>query len=69
MPKVPQLCIEVVRLVRDAHGARCLDCPVYFDHATNSAVPWSWRQSQAMHERGSRHRMELVRLALAEDRS
>lgn len=45
--------------VKDAQGAQC-ECGAYFDYFTNQAVPWSWRQSQWMHERGTGHRMELL---------
>lgn len=45
--------------IRDARGAQC-ECGAYFDYFTNQAVPWSWRQSQLMHERGTGHRMELL---------
>ena len=56
---------ERVRLVRDADGAWCgeHDPPVVFDDVTNYAVPWRWRNSQAMHERGTGHTMILFRYA------
>lgn len=53
--------LEKVKLVRDADGARCLACPALWDEFTNQSVPWSWRDSQWMHERGTDHRTEMFR--------
>lgn len=54
---------EKVKLVRDADGAYCLTCNIYFDEVTNNPVPWSWRKSQWMHQQGTGHTMQLYRLA------
>jgi hypothetical protein len=52
--------IEAVRLVRDAQAAWCPECGAFFD--LSSCPYWHWRKAQAMHERGTGHRMEIVRL-------
>ena len=42
----------IVKRVRDAIGALCVDCGAHWDHCDPY---WSWRKSQAMHERGTGH--------------
>lgn len=54
-----------VRLVRDADGASCRDCGAVFGRLWPEPVPWDWRRSQAMHEKGSGHRMDLIACAIA----
>lgn len=55
-----EVAVYPVRRVRDADGASCLDCGYVVGVAWREGmVPWSWRQSQAMHERGTGHRMQL----------
>ena len=44
-----------VRTVKQAIGARCLDCGQVF----TESFPWHWRKSQALHEKGTGHKMEL----------
>lgn len=49
-----------VTRVRDADGASCLDCGYVVGRFWREGmVPWSWRQSQHMHEQGSHHKMQL----------
>jgi hypothetical protein len=48
-----------VRRVKDAHGANCLECSGEWNISTNANLPWSWRQSQAMHERGTGHKTRM----------
>ncbi len=47
-----------VRLVRDADGAACQGCGVFF---TKTNPYWHWRKSQAMHEKLSGHKMVLFK--------
>jgi len=51
--------VIAVRRVRDADGATCLNCGTVFTIYTNQTVPWSWRKSQLMHEKGSGHKTQL----------
>jgi hypothetical protein len=37
-------------------GAFCATCKVVFDECSSS--PWSWQNSQALHERGTGHKMK-----------
>lgn len=39
-------------------GAYCPTCKVMFDENSNLNVPWSWQKSQALHERGTGHKMK-----------
>lgn len=41
--------------MKQAIGARCLDCGQVF----TESFPWHWRKSQALHEKGTGHKMEL----------
>jgi hypothetical protein len=52
-----------VTRVREADGASCPTCGQVFGVAWREGmVPWTWRQSQAMHERGTGHKMQLFKL-------
>lgn len=53
---MPLEIIEVKR-VKDACGAYCLVCMVDFNPAENPF--WHWRKSQAMHEKGTGHKMVM----------
>lgn len=55
----PKLC-PVARRVKDASGAACRECPCVFTAA--SSPYWSWRRSQALHERGTGHKMDMFAL-------
>lgn len=54
--------VELVKRVRDADGAACKDCESWFDRYSNLNLPWTWKRSKWMHERGTGHRMELYRI-------
>ena len=55
--------IERCKRVRDAHGAICRDCGQVFELA--NCQFWHWRKSQAMHESGTGHRMDLFRIEVS----
>jgi hypothetical protein len=57
--------VEIVKRVKDADGAACRECETWFDRNTDANLPWSWRNSKWMHERGTGHRMELYRVVVA----
>lgn len=56
--------VELIRTrkVAEAHGAICRDCSATFEVATNQY--WGWRKSQAMHESGTGHRMDMFRIGV-----
>lgn len=54
-----ELQASIVRRVKDADGAKCRDCSAVYTDVTEQTVPWTWRQSQRMHESGTGHRMDL----------
>lgn len=45
-----------VNRVKDAIGAYCLTCHQTF----HGCYPWPWRKSQALHEKGSGHKVVMV---------
>ncbi len=49
--------VPVVSRVKDAAGAVCRECDAIFTIA--DSVPWGWRKSQHLHERGTGHRMDM----------
>jgi hypothetical protein len=57
-----ELTVYPVKRVRDADGASCRDCGTVFGTAWFEPVPWDWRRSQAMHEKGTGHHMQLFSL-------
>jgi hypothetical protein len=54
---------EPVKTLRDADGAECRDCSEVFGRYWQlSSIPWGWKQSKAMHERYSGHKMRLFKV-------
>ena len=51
-----------VKTVSSADGATCRDCGETFGKYWNMNVPWNWRKSQALHEHGMNHKMDLFKV-------
>lgn len=54
--------VERVKLVRDAIGAMCEDCDMFWGDLWPQPVPWTWRNSKWMHENGTGHKVSLIGL-------
>lgn len=54
-----KLDFEFVNRVKDADGAICHICKVFFTIET--CQYWHWTKSRALHERGCGHKMKLFR--------
>ena len=51
-----------VNRVKDADGAVCRDCGETFGRFWDLNMPWSWRKSQWLHQRGTGHKMDLFKV-------